>query len=340
MRAVGGQPCDFRVAQVRPHLRPPRQQDQSAQRHPLAPRVQPGLVHHPRDRHVVLLVERRHRVDHYRVPVDHAQLGNRDTAHRVSGAARVRRRQCDVHHGARRPPWAATRFGEQAVHRQPLERGVGAESARRMQQVRQRLAPLQLVDPGSHDGPRHLRPRLIRRHEHHVSRLEPHVVARVAAQQVVVQIERGHRLATALHGNRAHVGALGHPARGVQRRHRGAERADLIGAGLGHLARDEDLIGAHIDDRHVEARGGVRRPPHPGVHATQPAEQHVAHLLERQVGYVHLPHLGDQDVPLTHHLQRVGQLHISREDQREHVARPDAVIRRHGAREQRQELGL
>src|SRR5256885_6705595 len=35
---------------------------------------------------------------------------------------------------------------------------------------------------------------------------------------------------------------------------------------------------------HVEARGGVRRPPHPGVHATQPAEQHVAHLLERQVG--------------------------------------------------------
>src|SRR2546422_8602985 len=47
--------------------RPAREQHEVPQRHPLMPRIRPGLVHHPRDRHVILTGERLHGVDHHRI---------------------------------------------------------------------------------------------------------------------------------------------------------------------------------------------------------------------------------------------------------------------------------
>ena len=105
------------------------------------------------------------------------------------------------------------RDGDDAVDGDPIERGIGAEAARRADQIAQALARLQLVDRGAHDGSRHPYSRAVHWNEDQVARLEPDVGPRVTPQQIVVQVEHGHALATAADLDRAHVGAVGHPAR-------------------------------------------------------------------------------------------------------------------------------
>ena len=89
--------------------------------------------------------------------------------------------------------------------------------------VGERLARLGLINSGPEHGARHPHARFVDRDEDHISRLEPDVAARIAAQQIVVKIECRDRLAVALHLNPAQLGPLGHSTRGVQPREHGAK---------------------------------------------------------------------------------------------------------------------
>ena len=135
-----------------------------------------------------------------------------------------------------------------------------------------------------------------------------------------------------------HVGAPGHAAGGVQRREGRAERADLIGAGLLHLAEHRDLVDSHPRDRDVEVSRGAGAAREFRVHAPEPCIQHVAQLAEGEVRDEHLSHLRDQDEPFTGDRERIGALDVAREDEDELVARAERVVRRNGAGERRQEL--
>ena len=61
------------------------------------------------------------------------------------------------------------------------------------------------------------------RHENHVARLEADVIPRIAAQEIVVQVQCRNGLAESLHIDAAQLGPLGHASRGVQRREHRAE---------------------------------------------------------------------------------------------------------------------
>ena len=169
------------------------------------------------------------------------------------------------------------------------------------------------------------------RHEHHVARLEPDVAAGVATEQIIVQIERRDRLAEAPHFDAAHVRALSHAARRVERREHRAERADLVRARLRDLAHDIDLVGAHVRHRDVEPRRRVRPSAHAGIHPPEARVQDVTQLVQREVTDEHLTDLGDQHEPLTRDLQRVRQLDVAGEDQHQHVSGTEPVIGGHGA---------
>ena len=244
----------------------------------------------------------------------------------------------NVDHGSRRTARSPLGRREEPIHRQPLQRRVGPKATGCLNQIGQALPPLQLVHRGPHHRARQIHPRAVHRHEDHVARLEPDVVARLAPQQIVVQIERRHRLAGALHHDVAHVGPLGHAPCRVQRRERGAERADLVRPRLRYLAHHVDLIGPYVGNRNIESRGGTGPALHARVHPAQPDVQHVAQLIERQVGHEHLAHLRNQNESLARHRQRVGQLHVAREDQDQLIARAQLVVGRHRTREQREEL--
>ena len=207
-----------------------------------------------------------------------------------------------------------------------------------MHQVRHRLARLELVDRRAGDRPLDFGAGAVHGHEHDVPRLQPHIAADVAPQEIVVEIECGHQLSEALQLHLPHVRPLREPSGGVQGGEHRAERADLVGPGLAHLTHHVNLIRPHVRDRDVEPRGSVRSALHAGVHAPEPGVQHVAQLVERQVRYEHLPDLRDEDEPLARHLERVGELHVPREDQHQRVARAELVVRWHRAGEQRQEL--
>ena len=130
----------------------------------------------------------------------------------------------------------------------PLERRVLTEAACRAYQLGQRLSLFQLVD----SGPRHragdLGTLAAQRHVHHVPGLEAEIAALIAAQQVVVQVQGGGDLVEPQDLDAAHVGARGDPAGGVQRGERRPQGADLVRAGLLHLADHVHLVHAHIGD--------------------------------------------------------------------------------------------
>src|SRR5438093_1626280 len=77
-------------------------------------------------------------------------------------------------------------------------------------------------------------------------------------------------------------------------RREGAERADLVRAGLRDLAHHVHLIGADVGDGDVEPGSGVRPSAHPGIDAPQSRVQHVAQLLEGEVRDEHLADLRNQ----------------------------------------------
>ena len=155
------------------------------------------------------------------------------------------------------------------MNRNSCQRRIGSKPAGRTEHARQRLRRLELINRGPHHRSGHLHARAVHRHEDYVSGLEPNVVARVAAQQVVVQIERRDGLAGALHLEASHIGALGHAPRRIQRREHGAERADPIRPRLRDLANHVDLIHPHVRDRDVKPCPSVGPPFHPGVDGSQ-----------------------------------------------------------------------
>ena len=247
-------------------------------------------------------------------------------------------REGDVHRGAGQRAGLALGGGQDAVDRQAVERRVGAEPTGRAQQVRERLAFFQLVDRRAEHGARDLDAPAVQRHVHDVARLESDVSSGRSAQQVVVQVERRGERIEAAHLDVPHVGAPGHAAGGVQRREGRAERADLIGAGLLHLAEHRDLVDSHPRDRDVKVSRGAGAAREFRVHAPEACIQHVAQLAEGEVRDEHLSHLRDQDEPFTGDRERIGALDVAREDEDELVARAERVVRRNGAGERRQEL--
>ena len=335
LRTVLRQPRDLRFLQIGAHGWPPRQRHELAQGYPGPPRIRPRLPHHPRDRDVVALAQRRQKIHHDGVAIHQRHRGNQ---HRIfSSPLPTPRRQLHVDHRPRRGPRPPLRQRQDAVHGDPLQRRVGREFSGCPNQLAQSLTGLQLVNRRPAHRPGDLHPRTVHRHEYHVTGLQPDVAARVAAQQVVVQVHRRHGLAEAAHLYRTHVRALGQPAGRVQRRQHRAERADLVGAWLTDLAHHVHLVGAHVGDRNIEPRRGVGL-PHTGVHSAQARKQHVAQLVERQVRDEHLPDLRNENESLASHLQLVGQLDVAGENQYQLIGGAELVVGGHGTREQRQEL--
>ena len=148
------------------------------------------------------------------------------------------------------------------MDRQAFQRGVGTEPAGRAHEVRQRLPRLQLVDRRPEHGARDLGTFAVQRYVDDVARFEADVVPLVAAQQVVVEIERGYGLVEPPDLDVPHVGALRDPAGGIQGGQRRAEGADLIGAGLPHLADHVHLVHAHVGNRNVEPDRRLRSAQH------------------------------------------------------------------------------
>ena len=168
-------------------------------------------MHHPGDRHGVLIGRTRQRVHLHDVAILERKA-RRD-------AARHWYIDCRPRGGLRAP-----RLGRQhSLDLHALQCRVGPEPSRRLNHVGECLALLCFIDRGSEHGAAHPHAGEMHRHEHDVTRLEPDIVARVAPQQIVVQIERRDRLAEALHLHAAQLRPLGHPARRVQRREDRAE---------------------------------------------------------------------------------------------------------------------
>ena len=297
------QPRDLGLLEIGADLGPPRQHDEITQRHPLPPRIHPRLRDHPRYRHEILTAQRQHGVDHDGVPILQPEGRDNHAGGRIlTGTHRSlvpsHGPQRYINHRPGRRPRSTLWSRQQPMHRDASQLGVGPEPARRLNQIGERLIRLQLVHVRPHHRALDLGARAVHRHEHHVPRLEPQVGARIAVDEIVVQVERGDRLATAAQLHLPHVRPLGHAARRVQRRQHRAERAELIGPRLAHLAHHVRLIGPHVSHRDVELGGGVGVALHPRIHAAEPRVQHVAQLVERQVRDEHLADLRDENEPL------------------------------------------
>ena len=351
MRAVRRQAADLGLLEVGAHGRAARQGHELPQRHPLLPRVAPRLLHHAGDPDEQAAGKRADGVHDHRVAVFERQRRDHEVPGRPPGLGILadlpargvllawRDGERHVQRGPRQRARLALPGGENAVHGHALEQRVGAKTARGPHQVNERLSFLHLVDRGAEHRARELHPPPVQRHEHHVARLQADVVARIAAQQVVVEIERGHRLSEAPDVDLPHVGPPGDAPRSVQRREGRTEGADLIGPRLLHLSHDRDLVGAHARDRDVEADGSIGGAGQLGVDLAQPVVQDVAQPLERQVGHEHLSHLRDQDESLALHREGVGALHVAGDDEHQLVPGSEPVVGRDGAREDGQELG-
>src|SRR5438093_385791 len=93
---------------------------------------------------------------------------------------------------------------------------------------------------------------------------------------------------------------------------RGAERADLISAGLIHLSHDVDLVRPNVRHRDVEMRGPVAKTR---VDSAEPRAQDAAQLVECEIRHEHLPDLGNEHKPFPGHLQRIRELDLAGEYQ-------------------------
>ena len=318
--AIARQPRDLRLPQIHADFGTARQRHQLAQRHPRMPRIIARLLHHPRYRDRVLLGGLRQRVNVHYVPILETKWGDQAVGERHVDR-HVRRRLCGT--GIRR---------QHPIDLHALERGNGEKSPRGLDYVVERLTRFRLVDRRTQHRTGNAHARLVRRHEDDIARLEPDVAARIAAQQIVVEIEYRDRLAATLYLDAAQPGELGDATRRVQAREDRAERADLVRAWLRHLADHVDLIRAHIRDRHVELRCRITTSAHTGVHPAEAGVEDISQLIERQIRHMHLAHLWDQDETLARDGQGIGELVVAGDNQHEIVTGAKPVVRRHRTR--------
>ena len=209
-----------------------------------------------------------------------------------------------------------------------VEGGIGAEPARGLQQVRERLPLFQLIDGGPEHGTRDLHAPPVQRDVHDVAGLETNAPTGVAAQQVIVEIQRCRQRVQATDLDPPHVGAGRDTAGGIQGGETRAQRADLERARLVDFARHIHLAHTHIGHGDVESRPRARPALDPRIHPPQTRHQHVPQLLERQVGNKNLPDLGNQDEPLSCHRKAVRQLDTAGEYEDQLVSRSQLVVRR------------
>src|SRR6202007_1212922 len=111
-----------------------------------------------------------------------------------------------------------------------------SEPTRCLDHIHEALARLELVNARPAHGTGYLRARSVHSDEYHVPGLKAEVAARIAAEEVCVEIERCDDLPKAADFDGAQVGAFGDASRRIQCGEHRAERADLIGAGLLTLA--------------------------------------------------------------------------------------------------------
>ena len=123
----------------------------------------------------------------------------------------------------------------------------------------------------------------------------------------------------------AEAAPLGGAAGQVERGEDGAGARDLVGAGPGHVADHEDLVGPEPRDGDLKPGGGAGPPPDAAVDPAEPGIEQVLEVAQGQTGHVDLSHLGDDDEALAGDLEGVGQLHVAGQDQDQHVAGPEAI---------------
>ena len=124
--------------------------------------------------------------------------------------------------------------------------GVAGEAAGVVDDVLQRLARLYLVVHRALHVAFHLNQLLVRRDAHHVALLQADVARLLAAEQVIVDVDRSHAFAVAEHlyvAQRTDVVDAAGVVEGVEDRGKGREGES---SRRGHLAHDVHLYGAHL----------------------------------------------------------------------------------------------
>jgi hypothetical protein len=167
----------------------------------------------------------------------------------------------------------------------------------------------------------------MRRHEQHVAVLQADVARCVAANQMVVDVERLRGMATAPDLDCAQRATLRRTGGGVQRRQRGAGAGYAVAAGHAHITDDEHLVGAKSCDAHRETRGAADA----GEYTTESLAQHAIELAQREVRDGDLAGGRHDDEALARHVERVRFLDVTREDEHELVARTEPIGRIHRA---------
>ena len=159
-----------------------------------------------------------------------------------------------------------------------------------------------------------------------------------AAEQVLVDVDRVHQGPAPTDLDPAEAAVRAGSAGGVERGEYGTGAGDLVGAGPDHVARHIDLDVLEPRDGELEPRRRLGAAAHARVDPAKPGVELLLELTQREVGDVDLAHLGNDDEPLTGHLERVHPLDVPREDQHQHVAGTEPVVRVHRPRLRRLEL--
>ena len=231
-----------------------------------------------------------------------------------SGRRVAARGEIEIQH---RPPAGRCnpgQAGEPAIRLRPQSAG------ERDQLPRRRLAG-QLVDGRAAHRAVHGNGRADRRNEDHVAGQEARIVARIAAQQEVVEVEAPHRLPAALELDAPQRADLRHSAARDQRVGDGRERAHDMGAGPLGIAEHVHLDAAQLAERNGNLDADQ-------LFGDAPLEQR-AHRFVGLAGDRDRTELREIDPAVPADLQRVAAALLAVELHLEHVARPDHVVARH-----------
>ncbi len=204
----------------------------------------------------------------------------------------------------------------------PLEPSGERDPAGQIQHLAQRHGPGHLIDRRPLDVPGNPNHRPDQRDEDRIAILQTDILALVASQEKIVQIQRHRLLAAPRQPDLPQRSVLGRPPGGEKRVDGGRERADGVRPGRRGLADHE-----HLDrpqpvhgDGHLEVR----------ELAGQLVLEIALHLAELHPPDPQGPHLRQDDLPAAIHLQRMLGIDAAPQGQRETVAGTDHVVRPHG----------
>ena len=162
------------------------------------------------------------------------------------------------------------------------------------------------------------------RHKHDITLLQPHVVRGVAAEQVVIHVQRRSKLTRASHFDASQRTLIVRPARRIQRGKHG-RRTQKKCARFLNITSDHYLQRSQRwhTDRELRRRTGAAL--HTAVYPPQSRVQQVFELCDCKIRDVDPTDIRNHDKSFARDFEFVGALNIARQNQDELVAGTKAV---------------